>query len=400
VSPLIYHSLNLLIVVIAVIYGWHKVSKLKHPSAYTTRVLPFGYYSLTATIVFGVQCLLQLATPILSVSNDVVVYIGLLLGVIHNILWFAAVLPVYSKKLSEITQTLPLVVALSTVIASVTYGTGRLRSEAFAWIDGLSGFIIFGAVSFAIIQWRLSKVPATVFAIHSYIQSAWRSLWLKPFAETPVLTLIGFPLWRITLLCVWIYVISTLAQRQEASSEAFKKVEQVKEQERQSEQPAQSPESPAQKLDLLDLLPLVMISSTIEDLKPERDAAERAISALRFIPLRSEKFGSASGPPREICRALAEQCRIFILIIGERYGSRIEPERISVVEFEFRAAYAQNPGKILLYVKDDVRYEPEVEEFLKRLQHFNEGFFRALFKTPEELYEILLPDMTRWNTSH
>jgi hypothetical protein len=169
----------------------------------------------------------------------------------------------------------------------------------------------------------------------------------------------------------------------------------------QLKQQVQNLEEQVQQLEQNDLLtPFgVMISSTIKGLEQEREAAARAISTLRLIPLRSETFGSASRPPRVICRLLAERCRIFVLIIGEYYGTKIEPEGISVVEFEFNTAYAQNPDKILLYVKDGVRYEPQVEEFLTRLQHFNEGFFRSLFKTPEELYELLQPDLTRWITS-
>jgi hypothetical protein len=441
-SPTIYHSLNLLIVVVGVIAGWQKVAQLRHTSAtYNDRLLPFAYYSLTAAIFWGLQCLLQIDRPILSIPGDVFVEIGLLLGIIHNALWLAAVLPLYSKRFSEMSRTLPLVIAFSIVIVTITYRTRALNSAAFAWIDGLSGFVIFGSLAYAILQWKLNKLPAAVFAIHAYFQVAWRSLWIKPFAETPVLTLIAFPLWRFGLLYFWIKVISTLVQRQQSSfKQNANQVQQLELQFEQSTQPAEQPAKdpeppvrqsvpPAQKeahveqleqhvqqleqqvqqlehqvreLEGLDLLtPFgVMISSTIKGLEQERDAAERAISGLRLIPLRSETFGSASQPPREICKFLAKRCRIFVLIIGQDYGTKIEPEGISVVELEFNTAYEQNPDKILLYKKDGIRYKPEVEAFLKRLEHFDVGFFRSLFNTPEELYELLQRDLTRWITSH
>jgi uncharacterized protein DUF4062 len=441
-SPTIYHSLNLLIVVVAVIVGWQKVAQLRRTFAtYNDRLLPFAYYSLTAAIFWGLQCLLQIARPILSIPNDLFVEIGLLLGITHNILWFAAVLPLYAKRFSELSRTLPLVIAFSIVIVAISFRTGALSSAAFAWIDGLSGFIIFGSLAYAIVQWKLNKLPAAVFAIHAYFQVAWRSLWIKPFAETSVLTLIAFPLWRFALLYFWIKVISAMVQRQQSSSkQAANRVQQlelqfeqstqqprqpVRDQEpsvHQSETPAQQEahvqqleqqvqqlkeqvqqlEQQVQELEEFDLLtPFgIMISSTIKGLEQERDAAEKAISGLRHLPLRSENFGSASQPPREICILLAKRCRIFVLIIGQYYGTKIEPEGISVVELEFNTAYKQNPKKILLYVKDGVPYEPEVEAFLSQLQHFNEGFFRSLFKTPEELYELLQRDLTRWITSH
>ena len=441
-SPTIYHSLNLLIVVVAVIVGWQKLAQLRHaPGIYDNRLLPFTYYSLTAAIFWGLQCLLQIARPILSIPNDGFAEIGLLLGIISNALWFAAVLPLYSKRFSEMSRTLPLIIAFSIVIVAISYRTTALSSEAFAWIDGLSGFVIFGSLAYAIVKWKLNKLTAAVFALHGYFQVAWRSLWIKPFAETPILTLLAFPLWRFGLLFFWIKVISTLLQRQQSSSKQA--ANQAKQLELQFEQSTQQPEPPAkdpqlpvqqseppaqqeahvqqleqhvqqleqqvqqleqqvQELEGLDLLtPFgVMISSTVRGLEQERNAAERAISGLRLIPLRSETFGSASQPPREICKLLAKRCRIFVLIIGEYYGTKIEPEGISVTELEFNTAYEQNPDKILLYKKDGIRYKPEVKAFLKRLEHFDAGFFRSLFNTPEELYELLQRDLTRWITSH
>jgi hypothetical protein len=62
-------------------------------------------------------------------------------------------------------------------------------------------------------------------------------------------------------------------------------------------------------------------------------------------------------------------------------------------------ALAQNPDKILLYVKDRVSRDAELIEFLKRLEAFNVGFYRSLFKTPEELYEQIQKDIARWLTS-
>jgi len=142
-----------------------------------------------------------------------------------------------------------------------------------------------------------------------------------------------------------------------------------------------------------------MISSTVEDLAQEREAADRAILGLGLTRFRAETFGSVPHPPKVICALLAEQCDLFVLIIGQRYGYMIESEGISVVEFEYEVARAQNPEKILLYVKEGVSRDPRLEEFLKRLQDFEHGYFRSLFTTPEELFEKIQPDVARWLTS-
>jgi hypothetical protein len=144
----------------------------------------------------------------------------------------------------------------------------------------------------------------------------------------------------------------------------------------------------------------VMISSTVEDLAQEREAAERAILGLRLTRFRAERFGSVSHSPLVICALLAEQCNIFILIIGERYGSVIKSKGISVVEFEYDVAHEQDPGKILVYVKDGVNREPRLEEFLKCVQDFEHGYFTSSFTTTEELYESIQRDVARWLTSH
>ncbi len=139
-----------------------------------------------------------------------------------------------------------------------------------------------------------------------------------------------------------------------------------------------------------------MISSTVEDLGPEREAADRAISGLKLDRFRAEKFGSFPHPPEVICALLAEQCDIFVLIIGERYGYEIKSRRISVVEFEYEVARAQDRGKILVYIKEGVTREPRLEDFARRLEDFESGHFRTLFKTAEELPEKIQGDIARW----
>ena len=379
-SPTIYHSINLLIVVVAAVIGWRKVSRLRRTQAtYDARILPFAYYSLAAVMVWALQCILQLAKPFVLIPDDLFVDLGLLLGVIHNTFWLAAVVPLYSKRVWQMSQTVPIFIAVSTIIVAVTLRTGVLTSAVFAQIDGISGFLIFVAVAGSILKWRLSSLPAVVFVVYGYFQWIWRSLWLKSFAEIPDLSLVAFPVLRFVLLFFWIKVISEMVQKPHPLKP--KEIEKVQQ-------------------ELPDLLTpfYVMISSTI-DLQQERDAAEKAIRGLYLVPLRSETFGSYSRPPREICRLFAEKCNIFVLITGERYGSLIEPEKISVVEFELNVALEQNPDKILLYVKDRVSRDDELVKFLKKLEQFDVGYYRTLFKTPEELYEQIQKDIARWLTS-
>lgn len=70
------------------------------------------------------------------------------------------------------------------------------------------------------------------------------------------------------------------------------------------------------------------------------------------------------------------------------------------MEFEYKVAREQNSKKILVYVKEPVERETREKEFLQRVQHFERGYFTSEFTTPEDLYEGIQRDVSRWLTSH
>lgn len=63
-----------------------------------------------------------------------------------------------------------------------------------------------------------------------------------------------------------------------------------------------------------------MISSTVEDLGPERDAAQAAIESVGYCPVRSETEPARGISPEELCRLLAIECDAYVGILGFRYG--------------------------------------------------------------------------------
>jgi len=378
------YILSLIVFAVAIVFAWMTVSRLRNTSAtYNARLLPFAYFSLTSWILAVLQCTLLVTSSLISFPGEFRLATGLWLALMQNVLWAAAVLSLYSKQFSGISQRLPIFVVFPTVVAFAfpTYRIGVLTSETFIYIDAVLASTIFVVFAVSLVQWRLSKVFAVAFLAHGYSQWIWRSLWFTPWAETQRAILVAFPLWRIALLVVWIRLISAMLERAQRSyQEVAKDIGRL------------AVPTPLKTIK-------VMISSTISDLAQERDAAESAIRALHLTTFRAEQLGSLSLPPRKICQLMAEQCDIFILIIGERYGHIIEPEGISVVEFEYEVARAQNPGKILVYVKDGVNREPRLEAFLKRLQDFGHGHFTSMF-TPEDLYEKIQRDTARWLTSN
>ena len=378
------YSLSLIVFTVMIVFAGMTVVRLRHTSAtYNARLLPFAYYSLSSWILGAFQCVILISSSFSSLPGEFRLATGLWLALMQNVLWAAAVLSLHSKQFSRISQTLSIFIVFPTVVvlAFPTYRIAVLTSETFTYVDAILAATIFIIFAVSLMRWHLSKVFAGAFLAHGYSQWIWRSLWFTPWTETNRAILLAFPLWRIALLVIWIRLISAMLEKAQRSYQVVVK-----------------------DIGRLGLpTPLntinVMISSTVSDLAQERDAAESAICALHLTTFRAERLGSLSLSPREMCKIMAEQCDLFILIIGERYGRIIESEGISVVEFEYEVARAQNPEKILVYVKEGVNREPRLEAFLKRVQDFEHGYFTSLF-TPEDLYEKIQRDIARWLTSY
>ena len=63
----------------------------------------------------------------------------------------------------------------------------------------------------------------------------------------------------------------------------------------------------------------VFVSSTLQELAPERAAARTAIERLQLTPILFE-LGARPHPPQTLYRAYLEQSHVFVGIYWERYG--------------------------------------------------------------------------------
>ncbi len=63
----------------------------------------------------------------------------------------------------------------------------------------------------------------------------------------------------------------------------------------------------------------VFVSSTLDELAPERAAAREAIGQLRLTPVLFES-GARPYPPRELYRAYLAQSDVFVGLYWQRYG--------------------------------------------------------------------------------
>ncbi len=109
----------------------------------------------------------------------------------------------------------------------------------------------------------------------------------------------------------------------------------------------------------------VFVSSTLDELAPERAAAREAITQLRLTPVLFES-GARPYAPRELYRAYLAQSDIFIGLYWQRYGWVAPGMAISGLEDEYQLA-GDKPRLIYLKAPAHER-EPGLQTLLDRIR--------------------------------
>src|SRR5512144_3145521 len=91
----------------------------------------------------------------------------------------------------------------------------------------------------------------------------------------------------------------------------------------------------------------VFVSSTMEELAPERAAVRDAVERLHLSPILFE-LGARAHPPRSLYRSYLEQSHVFLGIYWQRYGWIAPEMEVSGLEDEYLLAGARPK---LIYVK-------------------------------------------------
>src|SRR5437764_12901821 len=135
----------------------------------------------------------------------------------------------------------------------------------------------------------------------------------------------------------------------------------------------------------------VFVSSTLDELAPERVAAREAITQLRLTPVLFE-LGARPYPPRELYRAYLAQSDIFIGLYWQRYGWVAPAMQVSGLEDE----YQLSGGKPrLIYLKTPApEREPDLQALLGRIRSEDAASYQK-FATPEELRERIANDLAQ-----
>src|SRR6516164_9853360 len=135
----------------------------------------------------------------------------------------------------------------------------------------------------------------------------------------------------------------------------------------------------------------VFVSSTLDELAPERAAAKEAILQLRLTPVLFE-LGARPYPPRELYRAYLAQSDIFLGLYWQRYGWVAPDMQISGLEDEYQLA-GDKPKLIYLKTPAPAR-EPGLQGLLDRIRSEEVASYQK-FSTPEELRERIANDLAQ-----
>jgi predicted ATPase len=132
----------------------------------------------------------------------------------------------------------------------------------------------------------------------------------------------------------------------------------------------------------------VFVSSTLEDLAPERAAARRAIENLRLAPVMFE-LGARPYPPATLYQAYLDQSHIFIGIYWERYGWVAPGMEFSGLEDEYLSSGAKPK---LIYVKHPaLKREERLANLIRRIGA--EGVSYKRFSDVGELERLIADDL-------
>ena len=129
----------------------------------------------------------------------------------------------------------------------------------------------------------------------------------------------------------------------------------------------------------------VFISSVTEGLRQERIALPGLIRALDMDPVRFEDFTALPEPSREVCLQAVESSDVYLLLIGEHYGTPFPDTGLSPTHEEHRAAINKGLPR-LAFRRRGVTMEQAQAAFTSEVEAYETGPFRGSW---EEIGEFL-----------
>lgn len=144
----------------------------------------------------------------------------------------------------------------------------------------------------------------------------------------------------------------------------------------------------------------VFISSTYEDLIPYREGAQRVLIRLEQTIKGMEYFGSNPNKPLDVCLNSVRECKIYVGIIGMRYGSIDSTKGKSFTQLEYEEAVRNGIPALIYIISDDcpvLSKYVDTDERAEKLAEFKsilkEKHTVSFFNSPEDFSTKFTQDM-------
>ena len=135
----------------------------------------------------------------------------------------------------------------------------------------------------------------------------------------------------------------------------------------------------------------VFVSSTLQELAPERQAVRDAVTRLRLVPVLFE-LGARPQPPQQVYRAYLAQSQVFVGVYWQSYGWIAPGEQVSGLEDEYLMAAALPR---LLYVKSPAPdRDPRLAAMLDRIREAADVSYQR-FSTAADLQRLVENDLAQ-----
>ena len=131
----------------------------------------------------------------------------------------------------------------------------------------------------------------------------------------------------------------------------------------------------------------VFISSVIKNFEAYRLAASEAVVLMGHQPIMGENLPAQPHSSDKVCLTEVEQCDVYLLVLGPRYGYETASGR-SVTHEEYLAA--RNSNKPVLVFVQHCEMEPAQQRFREDVEEYHDGHFRGSFETPQQLKDEII----------
>lgn len=146
----------------------------------------------------------------------------------------------------------------------------------------------------------------------------------------------------------------------------------------------------------------IFVSSTYEDLVPYREEVQRVIVRLEQVVKGMEFFGANPASPLNKCLQTVRESKVYIGIIGMRYGSIEENSGKSYTELEYNEAMENHIPTLIYILNEDHPFPPKFVDKGDRAKMLDEFKARlkskhtiSTFTTPSDLGQKIAMDLPR-----